>query len=244
MKSPQVELNTILYVLLISSIIITKKVNAFIANFALPPANQYITCDTSSAIFSSIETEVEMLLRKARELRAEAENEANVLHDNLMEKKSKENAKIDAIINDIFRDSQDISFVAKKLKEGKHSTPTLLCVVERLHERELYAKGVEHVEHVDHSFNRVSTHNANELAEVSGLVDQLINAAELLDDEYAKEQIRNSDTRAKYVDSSHWTSGELSSVLRERQHFLGREHDEQFKNRLEEFYEAARRKKE
>merc|ERR1712238_400031 len=117
------------YVLLISSIIITKKVNAFIANFALPPANQYITCDTSSAIFSSIETEVEMLLRKARELRAEAENEANVLHDNLMEKKSKENAKIDAIINDIFRDSQDISFVAKKLKEGKHSTPTLLCLL-------------------------------------------------------------------------------------------------------------------
>ena len=40
----------------------------------------------------------------------------------------------------------------------------------------------------------------------------------------------------------HWGGGETATILKDKAKELGREHDEQFQERLESFYDAAKRK--
>ena len=113
-------------------------------------------------------------------------------------------------------------------------------VLGRLHEREIASKGLSHVEpslhHTHVKFEKVAVANEEESKRVEGLIQMLIDAAAVLDDKVLGKH------RGGRVDD-HWSSGELSERLEKKAHFLGREHDDQFKGRLEEYYEAARKKK-
>mmetsp|Transcript_53145 Transcript_53145/g.64017 ORF Transcript_53145/g.64017 Transcript_53145/m.64017 type:complete len:247 (+) Transcript_53145:52-792(+) len=206
----------------------------------------------TNILFSTTDSksEAEALLRKARELRAEAEAAETELHTNLVQKKASEDAETDRIIEELFpfpdQDENDAAIMANRLKQKRVSTPTLIKVVERLHEREVIAKGVEHVEpsvHHNHvKFERVVTPNTEELSRVVGLVDKLIAGATILDEDFAKEQNAKGGEVVKHADANHWTPGDLSKILKERVHYLEREHDEQFQHRLEEYYDAALKK--
>jgi hypothetical protein len=205
------------------------------------------TAATSTKRFMST-SDVEALLAKARALRQQAEAEENVLHSTLLEKKQCQNQDTDRKIDLLFpltdnaEDKNDIVALAKRLDESKLSTECLKRIVERLHDREMSAKGVERVDASHHNegvkFNRVSEKNTIELERVQGLILNLIAAADILDEQHLK-----MDAKHHGVDKTHWARGELGKVLKEKAHFLGREHDEEFKNRLQEFYEAAKKKK-
>ncbi len=212
------------------------------------------TCHAMSAI-----SDAEALLAKARALREQAEAEEHKLHTNLIEKKNCQNVATDNVIQNLFpihemindvNDKNDPQYekakhaLAHRMDSMKLSTNMLENVVERLHEREIAARGLEHVEPTTHhdqvKFVRVAAPQEEELARVQGLIQRLIDAAEVLDEEYLK---HGKDQNHHHVDSTHWSRGKLAKVLNEKAHFLGREHDEEFKKRLEEFYEAARKKK-
>lgn len=199
---------------------------------------------------------VEALLAKARALRAEAEAAETELHTALIEKKTSKDTELDALIEQMFPidRSKDDDVAARALsqfiEEKRLSSERLVQVVERLHNREIAAKGLEHVQsslhHTHVKFERVADPDEKELARVNGLIDLLINAATILDEKFLKNQIELRGENGKVVmhnvDHSHWATGELRKVLSEKSKFLGREHDEQFKHRLEEYYEAARKK--
>jgi len=199
---------------------------------------------------------VEKLLAKAKELRAQAEADEIKLQSSVLEKNNSEDSKTDIIIDELFpslKESITLKAIAKRITEKRLSKDMLLRVVERLHCREVAAKGLERVERVKPSpqqsqitFERIEKGNEEELARVEGLVDLLIAAAKIVDEDFLRNQLERRGEKGKVVmhsvDYSHWSSGELSKVLREKANFLGREYDEQFKNRLEEFYEAARKK--
>lgn len=199
---------------------------------------------------------VEKLLAKAKELRAQADADEIKLRSSELEKNTSEDSKTDILIDELFpslKESITLEAVAKRLIEKRLSKESLLRVVERLHCREIAAKGLERVERVKDSpqqsqitFERIKEGNKEELARVEGLVDLLIDAVKIVDEDFLRNQLERRGEKGKVVrhsvDYSHWSSGELSKVLRERANFLGREYDEQFKNRLEEFYEAVRKK--
>ena len=189
------------------------------------------------------------LLAKARALREQAEADEHKLHSTLIEKKVCKDTETDAIIRSLFplNEEQDgdaaILALSKRMEEKKLSTTMLKKVVERLHEREIAARGLAHVETKKDKdqvrFVTVAAPQEEELARVQGLTQRLIDAAEILDKEYLKNEKRHHHA----VEDSHWSRGTLSKVLREKAHFLAREHDDEFKKRTKEYYEAARKKK-
>eukprot|EP00551_Chaetoceros_affinis_P002049 CAMPEP_0203661196 /NCGR_PEP_ID=MMETSP0088-20131115/59476_1 /ASSEMBLY_ACC=CAM_ASM_001087 /TAXON_ID=426623 /ORGANISM="Chaetoceros affinis, Strain CCMP159" /LENGTH=202 /DNA_ID=CAMNT_0050523849 /DNA_START=230 /DNA_END=838 /DNA_ORIENTATION=- len=190
-------------------------------------------------------SDAEALLAKAKALREQAEAEEHKLHSTLIEKKNCQNSETDSVIQKLFPLNEvgaTASDLARRIDELKLSTLMLERVVERLHEREIAARGLEHVEPSQHheqvQFVRVAALQEEDLARVQGLIQRLIDAAEVLDNEHLKNAKEHH-----HVDATHWSRGTLSKVLKEKAHFLGREHDEEFKKRLEEFYEAARKKK-
>lgn len=201
-------------------------------------------------------SKVEALLAKAKELRAQAEADESQLHSSLLEKKSSQDMETDITIDELFpislKESITVEAISERLTNKRLSKDMLLRVVERLHRREIAAKGLERVEqsvgkttHV--TFETIAEGNEEDLARVEGLIELLIDAAEIVDEEFLRNQLERRGENGKVVmhniDHTHWSSGELSKVLREKANFLGREYDEQFKNRLAEYYEAARKKK-
>ena len=200
---------------------------------------------------STSSSDAEALLAKARALREQAEAEEHKLHTNLIEKKNCQDNAIDNIIQQLFplnephvNEPRAKYALAKRIDTLKLSSRVLENVIERLHEREIAARGLEHVEPSKHhdqvKFVRVAAPEEEELGRVKGLIQRLIDAADVLDDQYLKNEKKE---KHHHVDSTHWSRGTLGKVLKEKAHFLGREHDEEFKRRLEEYYEAARKKK-
>jgi len=196
-------------------------------------------------------SEVEALLEKAKKLREQAETAESQLHSSLIKKKTSQDLETDVLIDEIFplnfhNHKNAAASLAKRIEKRRLSKDMLIRVVERLHNREVAAKGVEHVEpslHHSHvTFERIASHDEKELNRVEGLIDHLVKAAAILDEIFFEKHGNNEKIVMHHVDHTHWSTGELSKVLREKARFLGREHDEQFKNRIEEYYEAARRK--
>jgi len=212
---------------------------------------------TDNTESGAVESEVERLLRKARELRQEAEAAEVGLHSDLIDKKCSHDQKIDAAIDQLFPSSDlkahngeefYVQAVVERLREHKFSTDKLKDVVGRLHEREVAARGLQHVEsktlqagHV--FFEVVSSPDENKLHEVEGLVGTLVDAAKIIDEEYwKKKRVEGEKLKLHNSDKAHWTTGNLATILGEKVGFLGREHSEQFKKRMAEYYEAARKK--
>ena len=99
------------------------------------------------------------------------------------------------------------------------SSDLLLCVVERCHQCQIAKKGLDHVEsslqgsHI--TFKTTNTEDKEELVQNEGLADTLIDAAQVVDDDFAPAQNENK----KGVANSLWSTGELSKVLREKRNF-------------------------
>lgn len=200
-------------------------------------------------------SKAEALLAKARKLRAQAEADESQLHSSLLEKKTSQDMETDIMIDELFplasKESVTVESVADFIGKKRPSSDMLLRVVERIHSREVAAKGLERVEPSRKqsliTFETVAAGNEEDLARVEGLIEILIDAANIVDEDFLSNQLARRGENGKVVlhsvDHTHWSSGELSKVLREKAKFLGREYDEQFKNRLAEYYEAASKKK-
>jgi len=196
-------------------------------------------------------SKIEALLAKAKELRAEAEKDENELQSSVLEKKTSTDVDTDLTIDELFPPlkKSTLEAVVERLTKKKPSKDLLLRVVERLHCRVVAAKGLDRVEaSVQQSqikFETIADGNEEDLARVEGLIDLLIDAANIVDEDFLRNQLELRGENGKVVmhrvdlDQS---SGELSKVLREKANFLKREYDEQFKNRRDQYYEAARKK--
>lgn len=235
-------------ILLLHSFLVVGLVQSFSVNRSTRTSTMTASRSTSTSL--NMNAEVEALLRKAKELREQAESDETRLHTDLINKKKEKDDDKDKIIEELFppglsRDNAGIEQVAETMQAKKLSADCLKRVVERLHEREICARGLSHVEssvHQTHvTFEVVADVNEGDLARVEGLITMLIDAASVLDVKMRKKQ--EEDPSSKHiVDSTHYSSGKLGKVLKEKANFLGREHDDQFKKRSEEYYEAARKK--
>mmetsp|Transcript_17608 Transcript_17608/g.36996 ORF Transcript_17608/g.36996 Transcript_17608/m.36996 type:complete len:256 (-) Transcript_17608:211-978(-) len=236
---------------LLLSIVIALGSCKFIAAFSpvVQPnsRSQLGTCTYTTKLQATTETEAERLRRKARELLAEAKAAEDELHSTLVEKKKTRDEATDALISYLFpsNEADGVCALADRLRKKRLASDTLLQIVERLYEREVAARGLEHVEpsmhHEQVTFKRIAQPNEEELKKVQGLVDRLIEAAEDLDKEFIDQKSACSG-KITHADIMHWGGGNVAKTMKEKAKDLGREHDEQFKKRLESFYEAAKRK--
>lgn len=190
------------------------------------------------------ETEAERLLRKARELREASQREEASLHANLIKKKEEKDAATDLIISQLFPVS-GVDELVNRLRAKHLALETCVGIVERLHEREMIARGLEHVEPSlgeQVTFKRVAQADEAELAKIEGIVHDFISAAEVLDQELI-DQKQSEGGKMTHAEIVHWGGGNIAGILKEKWNELGRAHDDQFKQRLQSFYDAANRKK-
>lgn len=190
------------------------------------------------------ETDVEALMAKVRALREAAKAGEDELQSDLFQKKKTKNDATDLIVDQLFPTAGEggTAALAARLRERKLAAGMLVQVVERIHEREVAARGLEHVETAvkkdQVTFERVAKEDEAELARVRGLVDRLIVAAEVLDKEFLAGKGNEKITNA---DMTHWGGGNTAGLLKEKAQLLGREHDPQFVKRQQEFFDAATR---
>ena len=144
---------------------------------------------------SAAQTEAERLLQKARELREAATTEEDELHSTMLQKKKARDDATDLIIDQLFptEENDGVCALCERLRQKRLASDMLVVVVERLHEREMNARGLEHVEPSVQNdqtvtFKRVAEPNEAELNKVQGVVDRLIEAAEVLDKEFIEEK--------------------------------------------------------
>jgi len=217
-----------------------------------PIPSQIQVLSTGKPDAGAVESEVEALLRKAKELRAEAQEDEEHLHSKLIQKKTLHDQELDDAINQLFPldDEHNSDVIVQNLRKCQFSTDKMKDVVTRIHEREVAARGLQHVESKTQSdtgnvkFEVVSSPDELELQKMTGLVDRLTAAAEVLDEEYWKEKrIQGEDLKLHHTDVVHWTKGDLAKILKQKAGNLGREHTDQFKKRSSDYYDAARRKK-
>lgn len=149
---------------------------------------------SSSSVHATAQSDAERLLQKARELREAVKASEDELHSTLIEKKSKRDATTDSMIAALFPTDDDDGTCAlcDRLRQKRLASDMLVQVVERLHEREVSARGLEHVEPSVHNnqvtFKRVAEPNEEELERIQGLISRLIEAAEVLDKEFIDEK--------------------------------------------------------
>lgn len=168
---------------------------------------------------------------------------------NRLNKKDIKEHDLDYRIEMLFPLNDDsITGLVSRVKESHSSTEKLMQITARLHEREIYAQGKGHVsaslDSDSTTFKTVSEENPVELARVQGLIDRLMEAAEVIDEEYMSEKRKQKDTKhLNHNDQDHWTMGELAGHLHRQVGELRREHEKQFQDRMESFNEAQRRNK-
>jgi len=90
------------------------------------------------------ETDVERLLRRARELKAQAETDTRALHESRLSHNKRKHEQLDKCIDKLFAvGDNDTTALALRLKQLQYSTDELLDIITRLHEREIKAKGLQ-----------------------------------------------------------------------------------------------------
>ena len=208
----------------------------------------YINKEKTSSSALTMAMDAEALLRKARQLKLEAEAAEQALHKDLLEKKQCKDSDLDDCVDFLFpANGNSMEGLVNRLKESHWSTDKLMQITKRIHEREISAQGKGYVQaslHRDRTkFEKVSAVNREDLARVEGLIDRLIEAAEFIDEEYMAERRKSKEPKhLSHVDMDHWTVGDLAGNLRRQVGELRREHEDQFQQRLESFYEAQRKK--
>jgi len=190
---------------------------------------------------STVVSEAERLLAKARELREEAQRAEEKVHADLAQKKAEKDAQTDAFIDYLFSGSG--KGLVDRLRHKRPSLDTLEQTVDRLDEREVIASGNEHVESKtgDRSdFIRVAKKDEVELQKLKGWIDQLIAAVKVLDTEFLEEAAAKGNAHASHAEESHFGGGKAAERLGNRVLEIRRERDEQWQERIEDFYEAQR----
>ena len=111
--------------------------NAFVSQSSLNIVH-YVQRDTTQ-LYATAQSEAERLLAKARALREEASREDELLHTTLLTKKYAQDSATDSLIDELF--PGDVDDVVNRLREKRLASDMLVRIVERLHEREIAAKG-------------------------------------------------------------------------------------------------------
>lgn len=209
-------------------------------------------CSPTCLRATTAESEAEALLRRARELKAEAAEAEKQVHDSLLSKKVQRDAGTDKTIDHFFPHDgadgdMDLAGLVQRIKSKRPSSDLLLRVVDRLHERECAAQGLAHVEpsvHHDHTDFHLTKSEVDEqeLNRVGGLIDRLIDAAKVFDEEWHKEKEAKGDPYRNHNELVHWAAGDVAKALTEKAKDLRREHDDNFKKRQAEFYDAVKKK--
>jgi hypothetical protein len=194
---------------------------------------------------ATTESEAERFLRMAHKLREQAEQEEQQVHTQLHAKKTAEDQQLDHWIKELLGHSKGDAATVDRLHEKLPSMETLERVVDRLHERHLIACGQEHVQAeistLDAAFERVTyTKDEEEADRLNGLVESLLAAVQVLDEELQREK---KGAPIAHAESQHWGGDKKAQQLNNRWRELRREHEEQFLIRQESFVEAQRRKK-
>jgi len=194
--------------LLLVAAIACSSVQAFVSSIV--PTN--ILCATSATTelraIGAAETEAERLLRKVKELRQQVKAGEDELHTTLIARKKTLDTATDSTIAYLFPtivvddngalttsdggngNDDGVCALCDRLRQKRLASDVLVRIVERLNEREVAARGLEHVapslDRDDRvtNFVRVSQPNEVELIKIQGLVDRLIEAAEVLDREF------------------------------------------------------------
>ena len=112
--------------------------NAFVSQSSLSTIVHHVHRDTTQ-LHTTAQTEAERLLAKARALREEASREDELLHTTLLTKKYAQDSATDSLIDELFPGNVDD--VVHRLREKRLASDMLVRIVERLHEREISAKG-------------------------------------------------------------------------------------------------------
>ena len=202
---------------------------------------------------SSSETEAERLLRKARELRAAAEQAEQQVHGNLTQKKAQRDAQTDALIAQILLDDDDndndIRGTVDRLRNKKCSMATLERILLRLDERHVRAQGWEHVQGKVGTdgqtveFVRVAdAADPRQVQRLQGKVEQLLAAVAVLDDEFRAQKQAKGQSYVAHAEEAHWGGGKAAEYLQGRIKEIRRERSEHFQARQKELQEAQRRK--
>jgi hypothetical protein len=168
------------------------------------------TTTTSTSVFSSSassdddniitnETEVERLLRKARELREQASQEENAIHQQLSDKRTQQEQHYDALIelylspsanNNITTGNMvNVQDVVDRLHKKPISMETLEHLVDRLDDKHAMASGREHVVGVV-DFQRIQKpKNEAEMQALDDQIELLLQAVQVLDEEFRQTHI-------------------------------------------------------
>ena len=224
--------------------------------FAPPvPFLAHVQSSKSSQLYGSSavqqeETEVERLLRKARELREQASQAEQEVHDANVSKKNQKDSHTDQLINSLFFDRDSGSTLVDCLRSKKLSMDTLEDVALRLDERQVIAEGRDHVHSSVDSAGRTqferkaeSARDEPELERLDGTIEQLIEALRILDDEFIHNKEGSKNQYVSSFEDAHLGGGKAAQRLENAVHEVRREREDQFLKRQEEFYEAQRIKK-
>lgn len=207
----------------------------------------------SSAATGTEESEAERLLRRARELREQAESAERRIHEDLVQKKKGKDAQTDQLIDHLFfppaaGGSGSSSSLVDRLRDKRPCMDTLVAILKRLDEREVIARGGDHVVEVETSegkmeFRKVSKDpDEPELQRLEGRIDDLIDAAGVLDAEFRERKKAKGQTTVAHAEEEHWGGGKCAEVLSDTIAQIRRERSEMFQRRMEEFREAQRLK--
>ena len=128
----------LLLLILLATTNLNDTANAFASQSSLSTIVHHVQRDTTQ-LHTTAQTEAERLLAKARALREEASREDELLHTTLLTKKYAQDSATDSLIDELF--PGDVDDVVRRLREKRLASDMLVRIVERLHEREIAAKG-------------------------------------------------------------------------------------------------------
>jgi hypothetical protein len=191
---------------------------------------------------TSTESEAEGFLRMARELREQAQHDEQKVHKELHAKRTAGDQQLDHWIKELLEHGKGTAAIVDGLHEKRPSMETLEHVVDRLHKRHIIALGKEHVQSeistTDAAFERVThTKDEEEADRLIGLVESLLAAVQVLD-----EELQKKGAPIAHAESQHWGGDQTAQQLNNRWRELRREHEEQYLKRQESIVEAQRRK--
>jgi phage shock protein A len=246
--------NSRFFLSLLSAFGFLSVVSSFVPDVQRGSLSNQIVSFKATRESSDVEMEAERLLRMAKKLRQQAEQAEQAIHKDLYKKKVAEDEQLDHWIQYLLEEGgsrrsrkQQIQHTVNRLHDKCPCMDTLEHMIDRLHERQLIARGQEHVEahfskHDNRAeFERIShAKNEEEAERLVGLIRDLISAVEILDQEF---QLENYGKPISHTDEQHWGGDHKAQQLNNRWHEIRREHEEQFLKRQESYVEAQRIKK-
>jgi hypothetical protein len=197
------------------------------------------------------ESEVERLLRKARELREQAARAEQQVHTDLVSKRQEQEIQMDGMIEYLFPTETDPSTgddVVSRLKAKKVSKETLEKIFDRLDDRLMVAEGQEHVcaTTSGDAFERVKKPRDEKQIEcIQRRIEVLLGAVEVLDQEFRNAHastVTGSQDFGLYAvtatEHTHWGGGQLRHDLESRLKEKQRERHGQYQKRQQELRDA------